>query len=94
MHAQLEEDNGLVMQRHTNGWSNEFALKNYSRAINILVEPLFREGQPAIDVCLICSILFACLEVSRSHNQTSRLLIGTRRCRVAGAPLLHTSKAA
>jgi hypothetical protein len=69
LHAKFEQDNGLIMQSHTNGWADEFALKNYTQAINALVEPLSREGQQAIDVCLICSILFACLEVSRvSHK--------------------------
>jgi hypothetical protein len=71
LHAKSEQDNGLIMQSHTNGWTYDFALKNYSQAINILVKPLSRVGQQAIDVCLICSILFACLEVSPSHIQAS-----------------------
>lgn len=71
LHAKFEQDNGLMMQSHTNGWTDNFALKNYSQAINMLVKSLSQEGQPAIDVCLICSILFACLEVSRSRKQAS-----------------------
>jgi hypothetical protein len=67
IHATSDQDNGLVMQGQPNGWTYDFALKNYSQAINILVKPFSRGGQQAIDVCLICSILFACLEVSRSY---------------------------
>jgi Fungal specific transcription factor domain len=66
LHVKSEQDSGLIVQNHTNGWTEGFALKNYSRAINILVKPLSQEGRQAIDVCLICSILFACLEVSGS----------------------------
>ena len=60
-------DKSLTTQNHTRGGIDDFTLKNYSRAINILVEPLLRGGQQAIDVSVICSILFACLEVSYFH---------------------------
>jgi hypothetical protein len=66
LHAKSEQDNGLLVQG-ISGWTDNFALKNYSQAINILVESLSQEGRQTIDVYLICSILFACLEVSRSH---------------------------
>jgi len=94
LHAEFEQDNGLIMQSHTNGWTDDFALKNYSQAIHILVEPLSQEGQQAIDVCLMCSILFACLEVSRPHVQSQFLLIFSRQYKAATAPLSHTSKVA
>jgi len=94
LHARFEQDNGLTMQSHAHGWTDQFALKNYSQAINILVEPFSRKGQQAIDVCLICSILFACLEVSFSHIQASFLLIVSRQCKAATAPLSHTFRAA
>jgi hypothetical protein len=75
LHAQVEEDNSSNMQGHFSRWSNDFALKNYGQAINLLVKPLSQEGQQAIDLCLICSILFACFEVSQYQFQTSFLLI-------------------
>ncbi|TVY42072.1 hypothetical protein LSUB1_G001848 [Lachnellula subtilissima] len=62
LHARFQQDNGLMMQIQTNGWTDDFASKNYSQAIKLLVEPLSQDGQQAIDVWLICSILFACLE--------------------------------
>jgi hypothetical protein len=68
LHAKFEQDNGLIMQSHTNGSADHFVLENYSQAINTLVKSLSQEGRPAIDVCLICSILFACLEVSHSRK--------------------------
>ena len=40
-----------------------FALQQYNKAINQLVGPISTQGQQAADVCLICCILFACLEV-------------------------------
>ena len=67
LHAKFEQGNDLIMGTYNDGLRDDFASKNYSQAINILVGPLLQEGQQAIDVCLICSILFACLEVSRSH---------------------------
>ena len=94
LHAKSEQDNDLIMHSHTNGWTDDFALKHYSQAINILVKPLSREGQQAIDVCLICSILFACLEVSSSHVQALFLLTISRQCKVDTVSLSHMSRAA
>jgi hypothetical protein len=91
LHAKLEQDKGLITQNHSNGLTDDFALKNYNQAISILVEPL---GQQAIDVCLICSILFACLEVSRSHLRPLFLLTVSRQCKAATALLSHMSRAA
>ena len=65
LHAKSEQDVGSDTKSHSNGWNDDFALKNYNQAIYSLVEPLSHVGQQVIDVCLICSILFACLEVSR-----------------------------
>jgi len=76
LHAKFEQDNGLIMQNHPNGRIDDFASKNYSQAINILVKPLSQAGHQAIDVYLICSILFACLEVSHSHNPSFILAHG------------------
>lgn len=92
LHAKSGQDNGLVMQSHANGGADDFALRKYSQAINILVEPPSQEGQRAIDVCLICCILFACLEVSRFRTPASFLLIISRQCKAATALLLHMFK--
>lgn len=94
LHAKFEQDNGLIMQSHSNEWADDFALENYGQAINVLVKSLSQQGRPAIDVCLICSLLFACLEVSHSRKQNSPLLIVSRRCEAATAPPSHTSKVA
>jgi hypothetical protein len=69
LHRNFEQNNGLIMSSHTDGWSDDFTLKNYSQAIKTLIEPLSQTGKRAIDVYLICSILFAFLEVSRSYIQ-------------------------
>jgi hypothetical protein len=74
LHANSQQDNNLIMQHRTSGWTDDFPLKNYGQAINILVKPLSQHGQQAIDVYLICSILFACIEASRSHIKASFLL--------------------
>jgi hypothetical protein len=87
LHAKFEHDNDLSIKSHANEWTDDFALENYSRAINSLVEPLSQGGQQAIDLCLICSLLFACLEVSCFINSASFLLITNRQCKAATAPL-------
>jgi Fungal specific transcription factor domain/Fungal Zn(2)-Cys(6) binuclear cluster domain len=75
LHERFEQDNGLVVHSDANGWSDDFALRNYNLAIKHLVEPLSSKGQQAIDVCLISCILFACFEVRHlksapaSHSQ-------------------------
>jgi len=62
LHERFEQDNGLVVQSNATGWSDDFALKHYNQAIKYLMEPISRKTQ-TIDVCLIASVLFACLEV-------------------------------
>jgi hypothetical protein len=94
LHANIEQTIDIVMQSPTSGCTDDFALKSYSQAINILVKPLSQGGQQAVDVCLICSILFACLEVSRSYIKELLLLISGRRCKADTVPLSHMSKAA
>jgi hypothetical protein len=71
LHESFERNNGLIAPNNCKGLTDVFALKNYGQAINALVEPLSQKGRQAIDVCLICSILFACLDVSHSHSQKS-----------------------
>jgi hypothetical protein len=75
LHTKYAQDHGSVVQNHTSKWNDDFALKNYTQAINVLVDPLSRQRQRAIDVCLICSILFACIEVSCFEIRPSFLLI-------------------
>ncbi|KAE9371928.1 hypothetical protein N431DRAFT_492197 [Stipitochalara longipes BDJ] len=65
LHERFEQDNGLVVQSDVNGWSDDFALKNYNQAIKCLMEPLSRKAQ-TIDLCLIASVLFACFETMQS----------------------------
>jgi hypothetical protein len=58
LHEKFEESKGLVLRD-----GDGFALKQYSRAINTLLEPFSRGGRQNMDVCLTASILFACFEV-------------------------------
>ncbi|KFY11794.1 hypothetical protein V492_04257 [Pseudogymnoascus sp. VKM F-4246] len=68
LHAKSEQDsNGLIMRSYTNGWTDNFASNNYSQAIKSLIKPHPQEGQQAIDVYLICSVVFACLEAMQSR---------------------------
>ena len=94
LHERFQQDNGLMMQSQSNGWTDDFASKNYSQAIKLLVEPLSQDGQQAIDVWLICSILFACLEVNRFYIKSAFLLMISRQCNAAMVPLSHTSRVA
>jgi hypothetical protein len=94
LHRKLECDDGSIVLSHTNGLTDAFALRSYNQAINLLVTTFSEKRRPAIDVCLILSILFACLEVSCSCGQIAFLIIINRQCKVITAPLSHTSKAA
>jgi hypothetical protein len=49
LHANFEHDRELNIQGYTNGWTYDFALKNYNQAINALIES-FSQGQQVIDV--------------------------------------------
>ena len=94
LHERFDRDKSLTTQNYTKGCMDDFTLKNYSQAINILVGPLLREGRQAIDVSVICSILFACLEVSHSNVQASILLTASRQYRATIAPPSYISEAA
>lgn len=89
LHERFEQDNGFVVQSDANGWTDDFALKNYNLAIKYLMHPLSRNGQQAIDVCLISSVLFACFEVRYSQAKFRCSLTMERRCRAVTAPLSH-----
>jgi hypothetical protein len=71
LHEALEQDSGLNVQSHTSRPTDDFILENYNQAIKSLVRPVSQKGQQAIDVCLISSILFACLEVSSPSSNSS-----------------------
>lgn len=95
LHAKIEQENDPIMRSRGSRRIDDFALKNYSQAINDLIKPLASEGRQAIDVCLLCSILFACLEVRSSDIQAVPTLnFRPRQCRATTAQRLHMSKAA
>ena len=54
---------GSVSSDYEASIEGRFALRQYNQAIEHLVGPISTRGQQAADVCLICCILFACLEV-------------------------------
>lgn len=64
MHENLEHRKRSIepSQQRT----DEYALKNYNLAIESLVSPISKKDQKNTDVCLIVSVLFACLEVGHS----------------------------
>lgn len=93
LHARFDERTGLNIQDHTIGWTDDFALRNYNQAINLLVKPLSQGGQQVLDVCLVCSILFACFEVRSFYIQALSMLNFGRQCKGATVLLSHTSKA-
>jgi len=88
LHERFERDNGLVVQSDANGWSDGFALQHYNQAIKHLMEPLSRKAH-SIDVCLIASILFACLEVYTPNACSLSVLTCRRQCRALMVPLLY-----
>jgi hypothetical protein len=94
LHAGLYQKNDLALQTYTERLPDDFSLNNYGQAIKSLVNPGSQKGQQAIDVCLVCCILFACIEVSRSHKTASFLLTSNRQYKADTALLSHTSKAA
>jgi hypothetical protein len=94
LHAKIQRDNNFIIENRTNGWTDDLPLKHYGQAVNILLQPLSQKGHQAIDVYLICSILFACIEVSRSYMTVRISLTLSRQCKATTAPLSHTSKAA
>ncbi|RDW65135.1 hypothetical protein BP6252_10786 [Coleophoma cylindrospora] len=67
LHETLEQHNDLTMQTHADRRIDDFSLRNYNQAIKSLVVPFSRKGQQSIDVCLISSILFACLETMQGR---------------------------
>lgn len=69
LHETSDVDNNLIARRHISRYIDDFALKNYNQAINLLIGPSAKSSMATYDVCVICSILFACLEVCASPSQ-------------------------
>lgn len=90
LHKTSDVDNGLNIKRHAYRYTDDFALKNYTQAINILIGSHSSSSLTAIDVCVVCSVLFACLEVSCFRIPASIMLILNRQCKAAMAPLSPT----
>jgi len=54
---------GSVTHHYEDSVEGEFALRQYNQAISLLIKPIITQGRQAADICLICCLLFACLEV-------------------------------
>ena len=63
LHERFEAGDGAVINSIWDNREGRFALKQYNQAIQELIKPT-TGGQPAVDVCLIACIIFACFEVS------------------------------
>ncbi|KAH6879319.1 hypothetical protein BKA58DRAFT_113385 [Alternaria rosae] len=94
LHAGLHQKSDSALHVYAKRVPEGFTLTNYGQAINFLINSNSQKGQPAIDVCLICCILFACIEVSQSDKTASFLITPSRQCKADTAPLSHTSRAA
>lgn len=82
MYERFQSGEGAI-SRQVSDPRDDFALKEYNLAINLLLEP-FRERKSApLDVCLMACILFACFEVSW-------LALKERRVRSSGANSIQT----
>jgi hypothetical protein len=66
LHERFLRHNGLLSRCDPLLHLNGFALQEYSLAIKSLYEQFSRQDKPAIDVCLVSCILFACFEVRSS----------------------------
>ena len=63
LHEHLVVGDRSVKNATGDGREGDFALKQYNRAIQQLINPA-DQAQQAVDVCLIACILFSCFEVS------------------------------
>lgn len=64
LHERFITHNGLVSRCDPLLYLDEFAIQQYSLAIKFLFEQFSRQDKPAVDVCLVTCVLFACFEVS------------------------------
>lgn len=63
LHGRFIRHNGLLSRCDPLLHLDEFALQEYSLAIKCLYEQFSRQDKPAVDVCLVSCVLFACFEV-------------------------------
>ena len=57
------EHDGMLAKSRTELYRDDFALREYTVAVQSLVRPLMDQKQQSVDVCLIACILFTCFEV-------------------------------
>lgn len=62
LHERFEIQDRSIMGSNLDVIQGGFALEQYNHAIRLLVHPA-SGSKPAIDVCLISCVLFACFEV-------------------------------
>ena len=63
LHERFIKHNGLTSRSDRLLYLDEFALQQYSLAIRCLFDQFSRLDKPAVDVCLVSCVLFACFEV-------------------------------
>lgn len=66
LHERFEAQDRSVAGSNLDVVQGGFALEQYNHAIRQLIDPTTGSKPPAIDVCLISCILFACFEVCQS----------------------------
>jgi hypothetical protein len=65
LHERYDSGDPSILKPHTDTEAGGFALKQYNKAIRLLLEPLAgSKGQQNVDVALITCVLFICFEVS------------------------------
>jgi len=69
LHAGIYEKNDSALNIHATRVADDFSLHHYGLAIKTLIDSHSLQDQRTMDICLICCILFACIEVSQSNNQ-------------------------
>lgn len=63
LHERFETEDKSVVGSNLDAVQGGFALEQYNHAIRQLIRPTSATKRPAIDVCLIACVLFACFEV-------------------------------
>ncbi len=63
IHERFDSGDVSVLRSNQDTTRGGFALEQYNHAIRHLIEPAANGTRPAVDVCLISCILFACFEV-------------------------------
>ncbi|KAI9707845.1 MAG: hypothetical protein M1820_004451 [Bogoriella megaspora] len=68
LHERFEAEDPLILRSNQDKLEGGFALQQYVAAIGKLVDPVFKQGQQALDVALTACILFTCFETLRGHH--------------------------